>query len=63
VGVAGRLELAVLATTPEISLAYSASEGQWIAVGDSGTIITSPDGTTWTTRTSNSTASIAADCS
>jgi len=30
------------------NVAYA--DGLWVAVGDSGTILTSPDGTTWTSR-------------
>src|SRR4051812_13100386 len=37
-------------TVPLWSVAYGA--GQWVAVGEQGTILTSPDGATWTPRTS-----------
>lgn len=37
-------------TVPLWSVAYGA--GQWVAVGEQGTILTSPDGSTWTPRPS-----------
>ncbi|MBC7368370.1 MAG: hypothetical protein H7343_16430, partial [Undibacterium sp.] len=37
-------------TVPLWGVAYAA--GQWVAVGEQGTILTSPDGATWTPRAS-----------
>eukprot|EP01034_Spumella_vulgaris_P009079 gene9079-biopygen7959 len=37
-------------TVPLWSVAYG--DGQWVAVGEQGTILTSTDGATWTPRTS-----------
>src|SRR5438093_321074 len=37
-------------TVPLWSIAYGG--GQWVACGEQGTILTSPDGTTWTKRVS-----------
>ena len=40
------------------AITYSESLGLFVAVGDSGTILTSSDGTTWTSRTSGTTTNL-----
>jgi hypothetical protein len=44
--------------TTENLLAVAYGGGMWVAVGNSGTILTSPNGTTWTSRSSGTTQNL-----
>ncbi len=47
-------------TTAVDGVCWDATNGLWIAVGGPGSIATSPNGTTWTNRTSGTTSSLVA---